>query len=44
LVDTSLHRKRWTREQAIACLDETLPTNHEANREEVERWVAAGGG
>jgi uncharacterized protein (DUF885 family) len=39
VVDTGLHHKRWTREQAIAYMDEILPTNHEANVDSIERYI-----
>ena len=39
VVDTGIHHKRWSREQAIAYMDETLPTTHEANVELVERYI-----
>jgi len=39
VVDTGLHHKRWSREQAIAYLDTNLPASHENNRKSIERYV-----
>ena len=39
VVDTGLHHKRWTRDEAIAYLDENLPDSHEVNRQAIERYI-----
>jgi len=39
VVDTGLHHKRWTRDEAISYLDETLPVTHEINRKAIERYI-----
>ena len=39
VVDTGLHHKRWTREEAIAYLDTNLPVSHETNRKSIERYI-----
>ena len=39
VVDTGLHAKRWTREEAIAYLDANLPVTHEVNRKAIERYI-----
>ena len=39
VVDTGLHAKRWTREEAIAYLDENLPVSHEVNVKAIERYI-----
>ena len=39
VVDTGLHHKRWTREEAIVYLDRTLPVSHENNRKSIERYI-----
>lgn len=39
VVDTGLHHKRWTRDEAIAYLDENLPDSHATNRQAIERYI-----
>jgi uncharacterized protein (DUF885 family) len=39
VVDTGIHAKRWTREQAIAFMDENMPASHYDNQREVERYI-----
>lgn len=39
VVDTGLHHKRWTREQAIAYLDANVAQAHEANRKAIDRYI-----
>ncbi len=39
VVDTGLHEKRWSREQAIAYLDANTAMAHENNRKSVERYI-----
>ena len=39
VVDTGVHAKRWTREQAIAFMDENMPASHYDNQREVERYI-----
>ena len=38
-VDTGIHFKHWTREEAIAYLDQNLPETHEANTAAIERYI-----
>jgi len=39
VVDIGIHHKRWTREEAIAYLDRTLPVGHAVNEEAIERYI-----
>jgi uncharacterized protein (DUF885 family) len=39
VVDTGIHAKRWTREQAIAFMDENMPASHYDNQREIERYI-----
>ncbi len=39
VVDTGLHHKRWSREEAIAYLDQNLPSSHEVNRKAIDRYI-----
>ena len=39
VVDSGLHAKRWTREEAIAWLDENTPVGHEGNIVAVDRYI-----
>ncbi len=39
VVDTGLHWKKWTREQAIAYLDKNLPGDHDDNVRQIERYI-----
>jgi uncharacterized protein (DUF885 family) len=41
--DSGLHWKRWTREQAIAYLDENTPSSHAANEQAIDRYLAVPG-
>ena len=43
VVDTGLHSKRWTREQAIRYLDENTPSPHSSNESAVDRYLAVPG-
>ena len=43
VVDSGLHYKRWTREQAIAWLDENTPSPHATNAGAVDRYLAVPG-
>ena len=43
VVDTGLHEKRWTREQAIEYFDHNTPGSHYDNRREVERYIVLPG-
>ncbi|MCB0392231.1 MAG: DUF885 domain-containing protein [Bdellovibrionales bacterium] len=43
VVDTGLHFKRWTREQAITYLDENTPTDHQENIKAIERYIVMPG-
>ena len=43
VVDSGLHYKRWTREQAIAYLDDNTPSPHVTNVGAVDRYLAVPG-
>jgi uncharacterized protein (DUF885 family)/imidazolonepropionase-like amidohydrolase len=43
VVDTGLHDKRWTREQAIEYFDHNTPGSHYDNQREVERYIVLPG-
>ena len=43
VVDSGLHFKRWTREQAIAYLDENTPSPRASNEVAVDRYLAVPG-
>ena len=43
VVDSGLHARRWSREQAIRWLDENTPSPHEANVQAVDRYLAVPG-
>lgn len=43
VVDTGLHAKRWSREEAINYLDQTTPSPHTANVRAVNRYIAVPG-
>lgn len=43
VVDTGLHWKKWTREQAIAYLDTNLPGDHDDNVRQIERYIVMPG-
>jgi uncharacterized protein (DUF885 family) len=43
VVDTGLHAKRWSREQAIRYLDDNTPSAHAANEQAVDRYLAVPG-
>ena len=43
VVDSGLHDKRWTREQAIAYLDENTPSPRVTNEGAVDRYLAVPG-
>jgi uncharacterized protein (DUF885 family) len=43
VVDSGLHYKRWTREQAIAWLDENTPSPQVTNAGAVDRYLAVPG-
>ena len=43
VVDSGLHYKRWTREQAIAYLDANTPSPHATNVGAVDRYLAVPG-
>ncbi|MGH8186782.1 MAG: DUF885 domain-containing protein, partial [Steroidobacteraceae bacterium] len=43
VVDTGLHDKRWTRDEAIAYFDRNTPGSHYDNRREVERYIVLPG-
>jgi uncharacterized protein (DUF885 family) len=39
VVDTGLHAKRWSREQALAYFDENMPASKFDNQREIDRYV-----
>jgi len=43
VVDTDLHWKKWTREQAIEYLDKNLPGDHNDNVRQIERYIVMPG-
>jgi uncharacterized protein (DUF885 family) len=43
VVDTGLHELRWTREQAVAYLDDNMPGSHYDNQREVDRYIVLPG-
>jgi uncharacterized protein (DUF885 family) len=43
VVDTGLHSKRWSREQAIRYLDENTPSPRASNESAVDRYLAVPG-
>jgi uncharacterized protein (DUF885 family) len=43
VVDSGLHAKRWSREQAIQYLDETTPSPRASNESAVDRYLAVPG-
>jgi uncharacterized protein (DUF885 family) len=43
VVDTGIHAKRWSRERAVAYMDETMPSSHYDNQREVDRYVVIPG-
>jgi len=43
VVDSGLHHKRWTREQAIAYLDDNTPSPRATNEGAVDRYLAVPG-
>jgi uncharacterized protein (DUF885 family) len=43
VVDSGLHYKRWTRDQAIKYLDENTPSPHATNVRAVDRYLAVPG-
>lgn len=43
VVDTGLHEKRWTRQQAVDYLDRNMPGSHYDNQREVDRYIVLPG-
>ncbi|MGL3822925.1 DUF885 domain-containing protein [Sphingopyxis sp. R3-92] len=43
VADTGIHAFRWTREEAVAYLDDLLPLTPRNNRQEVDRYIAIPG-
>lgn len=43
VVDTGIHARRWTREEAIAYMDSHMPSSHYDNRREIERYIVLPG-
>ncbi|MCB0377814.1 MAG: DUF885 domain-containing protein [Bdellovibrionales bacterium] len=43
VVDSGIHHKKWTREQAIAYLDKNTPGDHDDNVRQINRYVVTPG-
>lgn len=43
VVDSGVHARRWTREEAIAWLDSNTPDSHEANIIAADRYITLPG-
>lgn len=43
VVDTGIHAKRWTREQAVSYLDRNMPGSHYDNQREIDRYIVLPG-
>jgi uncharacterized protein (DUF885 family) len=43
VVDTGLHERRWSREQAVAYLDANMPGSHYDNQREIDRYIVLPG-
>ena len=43
VVDTGLHQKKWTREQAVQWLDENTPDTHTDNLKAIDRYIVMPG-
>jgi uncharacterized protein (DUF885 family)/dipeptidyl aminopeptidase/acylaminoacyl peptidase len=43
VVDTGLHAKKWTREQAVDYLDRNMPSTHYDNQREIDRYIVLPG-
>ena len=43
VVDTGLHWKKWTREEAIKYLDDNLPSDHDDNVRQINRYIVMPG-
>lgn len=43
VVDTGLHAKKWTREQAVEYLDRNMPSTHYDNQREIDRYIVLPG-
>lgn len=43
VVDTGVHALRWSRERAIAWLDENTPSNHQDNITAIQRYIVTPG-
>lgn len=43
VVDTGLHDRRWSREEAVAYLDANLPGSHYDNQREIDRYIVLPG-
>jgi uncharacterized protein (DUF885 family) len=39
VVDTGIHRKKWTREEALAYFKENTPNPEGDNKKEIERYI-----
>lgn len=43
VVDTGIHHKKWTREQALKYFSENLPVSEGSQREQIERYIVMPG-
>ena len=43
VVDTGMHAKKWTREQATQFMDDNMPSTHYDNQREIDRYVVIPG-
>jgi uncharacterized protein (DUF885 family) len=39
VVDTGIHAKKWTREEAVAYMDQNMPSSHYDNQREIDRYT-----
>lgn len=43
VVDTGIHARKWTRQQAVDYLDRTMPGTHYDNQREIDRYIVLPG-
>ena len=43
VVDTGIHAKRWSREEAVAYMDANMPSSHYDNQREIDRYIVLPG-
>ncbi len=43
VVDTGIHAKRWSREEAVAYMDVNMPSSHYDNQREIDRYIVLPG-